>query len=109
MDFKAELATAGYRLDPSVKVLQYGDKIIMLAPGAIALASGGTVIALSDEEGLNITTDKDIRLQSEKDITFTVGEELAVLGTKRVEIKSESANVEMGRVLKIDGKEIKTN
>lgn len=97
------------RDQPEVKVLQYGDKKIILAPDGIFMIAVGTFISLSDQAGVKIVTDRDIRLQAEENILIEAAGEINVIGGGGVKLKSESTSIEMDEDIVIEGQEIKTN
>jgi len=102
-------AGMGTRNNPEVKVLQYGDKIIILAPNGILLMAAGTIISLSDEEGITIRSDSDIRLQAAEDISIMATGEISMIGVEGVKLKSDLASIKMDEDIRIEGKEVHAN
>jgi len=99
----------GKRDNPEIKILHYGDRKIIFAPDGILLITAGTMISLSDEEGVAIISDSDIRLQAANDISITAAGEINMIGAGGVKLKSELASIEMNEDIRIEGKEIHAN
>ena len=97
------------RDNPEIKVLQYGDRKIILAPDGIFMITGGAAISLSNEEGVEIISDKDIRLQTTGNILIESSEEINIIGAGGIKLKSESASIEMNANIVIEGQEVKMN
>ena len=97
----------GMRDNPEIKVLQYGDKKIILAPDGIFIISAGTTVSLNDE-GVTIISDNDIRLQADGKIILGASE-INITAIEGIDLKNESANIEIDEDVVIEGEEVKAN
>ena len=104
-----DLPDTSNRNNPEVKVLQHGDKKIILSPDGIFMVASGTIVSLTDAEGITIISDGDIHLNS-KDMLLAAGEEVKVVGMEGVELKGGNvANVKIEEDVLIEGNEVRGN
>ncbi len=97
--------------DPSIKSLRNQEgKEIRLAPNGIYLIADQTKIALTDTDGIIISSDQNIRFESEKSITLSAGEDVSIMGLTGVDLCcSETSSIKMEESVKVVGQEIKSN
>ncbi len=101
---------AGWR-DPSIKTLRNQEgKEIRLAPNGIYLIADQTRVALTDTDGIIISSDQNIRFESEKSITLSAGEDVSIMGLTGVDLCcSETSSIKLEENVRVVGQEIKSN
>ncbi|GFN32143.1 phage baseplate assembly protein V [Paenibacillus xylaniclasticus] len=89
-----EPSSPQHRSDPSVKTIsnKYGKQIVF-KPGAIEIIGNGQLlIRLTDDGGIEINSDKQIKLTAEEDIEI-VGDKVMIQGNEQVELVQSSSNL----------------
>lgn len=101
---------AGWR-DPSIKTLRNQEgKEIRLAPNGIYLIADQTRVALTDTDGIIISSNQNIRFESEKSITLSAGEDVSIMGLTGVDLCcSETSSIKLEENVRVVGQEIKSN
>ena len=102
---------SGLRDDPDVKSIRsVTGKEIRLTPDGVYIIADGTVIALTDEEGVSIISENDISFTSEKNIILCAKEQLQIIGKECVDITSgDTAQLRLEENVEIIGQEVKSN
>ena len=104
-----DVPETGMRDNPEVKVLQSGDKKVILSPDGIFLIAAGVTISLTDAEGITIISESDIHLQADENFLVKAAEEINVIGLEGITLKSDLANIEIDEDVHIEGKEVYAN
>ena len=85
-------------------------KEIRLAPNGIYLIADQTRVALTDTDGIIISSDQNIRFESEKSITLSAGEDVSIMGLTGVDLCcSETSSIKLEENVRVVGQEIKSN
>ena len=96
------------RSDPAVKSIstKYG-KHIVFQPGAIEIMSNGKqLIRLTDEGGIEISTDKKLTISATEDIEITSGTKVSIKGDESIELKQSTATLTIADDVKMDGAKV---
>ena len=102
---------SGKRDDPSVKSLRnQNGKEIRLTPDGIYIISDGTVITLTDEDGVSVVSDKNIEFKSDKSIILSAEEDVNIIGLTGVDLScNETASIKVEENIEVIGQEVKAN
>lgn len=102
---------SGQRDDPSVKSLRnQNGKEIRLTPDGIYIISDGTVITLTDEDGVSVVSDKNIEFKSDKNIILSAEEDVNIIGLTGVDLScNETAAIKVEENIEVIGQEVKAN
>lgn len=102
---------SGKRDDPSVKSIRNKDgKEIRLTPDGIYIIADGTVITLTDNGGVSITSDQNIEFKSDHSIILSAEEDVSIIGQAGIDLScNETASIKMEENIEVIGQEIKSN
>lgn len=100
----------GKREDPNTKILStvHGKQII-LTPGGIQIISNGNLLmTLTDEGGVAIKSDKNIKLQAKKNIEIvSTTSKVTVLGQDEVNLSQGGGQISIKDAIVISGQKVK--
>lgn len=97
------------RSDPSVKNIatKYGKEVIM-RPGAVEIiANGNLFMKLTDENGIEVVSDKKIILDAKEDIKIS-GKTISITGKESIDLIQNGANINIQDDITMTGSKINT-
>lgn len=96
------------RSDPSVKSIstKYG-KHIVFQKGAIEIMSNGKhLMRLTDDGGIEISTDKKISISAKEDIEIGSGKKIMIQGEEGIDLKQSGANLTIADDVSLNGAKV---
>ncbi|KNY27949.1 phage baseplate assembly protein V [Pseudobacteroides cellulosolvens] len=96
------------RSDPAVKSIstKYG-KHIVFQPGAIEIMSNGKqLVRLTDDGGIEISTDKKLTISAKEDIEINSGTKILVQGDEGIQLIQASANLTIADDVSMNGAKV---
>lgn len=97
------------RSDPSVKSIgtKYGKEVVM-RPGAVEIIGNGNLLMrLTDDGGIEVTSDKKIVLDAQQDIEITGGGKVSIQGGGGVALTQGGANINVQDDVTMSGGKVK--
>lgn len=98
--------------NPDVKMLRTAaGKELMFGPSEIMLSAkdGETFIKLSDNGGIEIISNKEIKLTAKENITMSSEKKVVITAADEIQMTCKESNIKMDGNVIITGNEVKTN
>lgn len=100
----------GKRDDPNTKILStvHGKQVILTPGGIQIIANDNLLMTLSDEGGVNITSDKTIKLEAKEDIEIiSTTSKVIVIGKEEVNLSQGGGTVSIKEDITVTGQKVK--
>jgi len=104
------IAPGGLRNDPDVKSFRNATgQEIRLTPAGVYIIAEGSVITLTETNGIKIQSENDIEFHAEKNLLLAAQEDVKIIGMQGVTLDAKEASICLDEDVRISGQEIMSN